>query len=390
MKLKLTLITFVLVLMTTPFLLARHIVGGEMTYRCLSSGAYEFTLKLYRDCGSQGAFFDDPATIVVYQGTEAPFTNTIHQLPLTNIMTMPTLFTECPDQLPLMICTEVGEYVFTLDLPVVDEPYHIVYQRCCRNNILNNIVESAETGVSIMMTLSLEAQMQCNESPRFDDTNVFPLCVGEPFSIDLSATELEGDSLVYELCTPLIGGGLVGTPEVPGDPNACNGVMPTTVCPPPYDMVAFVAPLYSESQPLGTADFMLNKETGELTGTPSLLGAFLFGVCISEYRDGELLSMTQRELQIITDFESPTATHDLSSLSLDLFPNPATNQTSITLPNAMKAFQLIIRDINGRIVRQETQISGETHTIDLADLQGIYLVELIDSEARYMEKLLVW
>ena len=29
---------------------ASHILGGEITYRCLGNGLFEFTIKVYRDC----------------------------------------------------------------------------------------------------------------------------------------------------------------------------------------------------------------------------------------------------------------------------------------------------------------------------------------------------
>jgi len=43
-----------------------HIVGGEMTYRCLGNGQYVFTMKVYRDCFSGGASFDPVAAMTIY------------------------------------------------------------------------------------------------------------------------------------------------------------------------------------------------------------------------------------------------------------------------------------------------------------------------------------
>ena len=49
---------------------ASHIVGGEMTYRCLGGNRYEVRLTLRRDCfnGSPEAEFDDPANIGIFDG----------------------------------------------------------------------------------------------------------------------------------------------------------------------------------------------------------------------------------------------------------------------------------------------------------------------------------
>ena len=45
-----------------------HIVGGEMYYDCLGGNQYRITLKLYRDCLSDGAPFDDPLPITIFDG----------------------------------------------------------------------------------------------------------------------------------------------------------------------------------------------------------------------------------------------------------------------------------------------------------------------------------
>ena len=49
-------------------LFATHIVGGEVGYRCLGNNNFEITLRVFRDLfnAADGAYFDDPATIGVY------------------------------------------------------------------------------------------------------------------------------------------------------------------------------------------------------------------------------------------------------------------------------------------------------------------------------------
>ena len=50
---------------------ATHIVGGEMTYRCLGNNKYEIILTVYRDCyyGDPSVGFDDPAWIGFYRNS---------------------------------------------------------------------------------------------------------------------------------------------------------------------------------------------------------------------------------------------------------------------------------------------------------------------------------
>ena len=50
-----------------PTLLATHIVGGEITYRCLGNDSFEITLTVYRDCYNGVPNFDNPARVGVYE-----------------------------------------------------------------------------------------------------------------------------------------------------------------------------------------------------------------------------------------------------------------------------------------------------------------------------------
>jgi len=47
-----------------------HIVGGDVTYRCLGNDRYEISLTVRRDCinGNPGAQFDDPAHLGIFDG----------------------------------------------------------------------------------------------------------------------------------------------------------------------------------------------------------------------------------------------------------------------------------------------------------------------------------
>jgi hypothetical protein len=103
---------------------------------------------------------------------------------------------------------------------------------------------------------------------------------------------------VYEFCAPLQGGGPLGV-DNPNQTNDCNGITPDPkFCLPPYDDVVFNAPNYSPSSPLGTNSLIsINPVTGIITGTPTLTGQFVVGVCVKEFRNGVLLSILRRDFQ---------------------------------------------------------------------------------------------
>ena len=48
---------------------------------------------------------------------------------------------------------------------------------------------------------------------------------------------------------------------------------------------------------LGGVPLAIDSQTGLLTGTPNMLGQFVVGICLDEYRDGNLISSTRRDFQ---------------------------------------------------------------------------------------------
>ena len=277
---------------------AKHIIGGEVTYVCNGNDTYTFTMTVYRDCNSDGAPFDPQAFIGIYRGNNSPYT-LIADID-EGITTGPTEI--IPEENPCMdvpdVCVEKATYVFTRSLPAGNQSYHIVYQRCCRNNTINNINNPEDTGATFAIELTPEAQAVCNDSPVFNDFPPIVICAGVDINFDHSATDPDGDQLVYSFCSPIQGGGVQGTMDVPGDPNACNGVMPDPACPPPFPPVSFIVPTYSEQNPMGgSPQVTIDPVTGLISGVPDVQGQFVVGVCVEEYRNGVLLSVVSRDFQ---------------------------------------------------------------------------------------------
>ncbi|MEM7571851.1 MAG: PKD domain-containing protein [Bacteroidota bacterium] len=299
-------------------LAARHIIGGEMTYECLgqtpgdpTSMRYTITMTVYRDCSTdgtsqQGAGFDSDSnsptvfttgTITVFIGNSTiPFIETFNLGQPDVAEVLPDIGNPCLI-LPPNVCVQRGIYTFELDLPISTESYTISYQRCCRNESITNIFTPGAVGATYFIEITPESQQLCNTSPVFNNFPPIVLCANEPFELDMSATDADGDRLVYYLCSPVVGGGNGGTQ--PGqDPNAFDGVAPNPESPPPYDAVDFLAPNFTAAAPLGPgAEFMYNDSTGLLSGMPNLLGQFVVGICIDEFRGDTLLSSTKREFQ---------------------------------------------------------------------------------------------
>ena len=81
--------------------------------------------------------------------------------------------------------------------------------------------------------------------------------------------------------------------------RTCDGIRPDPAnCPPPFTDVSFIGPNYTTFQPLGgNPKVVINANTGLITGTPTIQGQFVVAVCVKEYRNGQLLSVLQRDFQ---------------------------------------------------------------------------------------------
>ncbi len=280
---------------------ARHIIGGEVTYVCNGNGEYTFTMFIYRDCKGDGAEFDStPGSLV---GTVTLFRNgsvveSVNLAPPVEDAIEPNIDNPCVE-IPDDVCVERARYTFSATLPDSPDSYTVSYQRCCRNNTINNIRDPGGTGATYTIELIPRARELCNSSPTFDAFPPIVICSGVPFIFDHGATDMDGDQLVYEFCSPFVGGGLAGSGQgVPGDASDPNGVAPNPETPPPYADVVFIGPEFNPFRPVaGDPVVVIDPNTGVISGTPNINGQFVVGVCVTEFRNGELLSVVKRDFQ---------------------------------------------------------------------------------------------
>ncbi len=272
---------------------ATHIVGGFISYRYISGSQYELTMKIYRDCNSATLFDgDDPvnnpvpaATVGLLElnGGNYTLVNTFSLVDPV-IRSLPSTSTNPCLNVPPGICVEEGTYTYTFTVPDPTKTYMLVYERCCRNGTINNLNNPGNQGTTYTSTIP-PTNTYRNSSPSF---NKFPptfICANSPLAFDNSASDLNGDSLVYGLCTP-------------NDGASQSDPAPTTPTTPPYFPISWQAP-YNQNDPLGGVPLNIDPTTGLLTGTPSQTGAYVVGICISEYRNGVLIGSYIRDFQFI-------------------------------------------------------------------------------------------
>ncbi|MEL6140593.1 MAG: PKD domain-containing protein, partial [Bacteroidota bacterium] len=205
------------------------------------------------------------------------------------------------------VCVHTTNYTGEITLPIVPGGYTFAYQRCCRNETISNIIDPLQTGATFLIRINDAAIARANNSPEYKQWPPIYICANEPLVFDHGALDMDGDSLVYKLCTPFEGGTI-------GDPQ------PIPTDPPPYDTVVW-RPAYNLNNLLGTGEpLVIDPETGIMTARPGSLGQFVVGVCVEEYdrETGELLSVLRRDFQynvnecenISAEFEAPDAQCD--------------------------------------------------------------------------------
>lgn len=126
-----------------------------------------------------------------------------------------------------------------------------------------------------------------NSSPNFNNLPPLIFCATNSFSINCSATDIDGDNLVYSMYTPYD-----QTPNPPLFPNNILSVNAVTW-----------QPGYSATSPFNSPSPSVTlSPTGIMTGVANSLGQYVFGVKVSEYRAGVLLS------EVVRDYQGNTVT----------------------------------------------------------------------------------
>lgn len=250
---------------------ASHIVGGEMSYKCLGNNYYDITLLYYRDCGG----------VVMPQSVDIKIANPSGTVIQThNAPKGPSSFLNvnqpgCGQPTP-NICIETALYeVDSVYLPGGPSFYVIYNQQCCRNNSVDNITNAWQVGATFPAYLYPSSAVTCNNSPDFGAYPPVAVPLNVPLNIPISASDIDGDSLFFQLCSPL------------------SSAVTTS----PFGTIPF-APGYSSANMVNANPALsIDPYTGVLSGTPTQVGKYAIGICVNEYRNGMLVGKVRRDYQ---------------------------------------------------------------------------------------------
>jgi len=77
-------------------------------------------------------------------------------------------------------------------------------------------------------------------------------------------------------------------------------------------------------------------------------------------------------------------TEDFSSIDVTIYPNPASSQVSIKIPeiSAHSNCSVAVYDLNGRVIMQK-RLTSESEKIDIAHLKsGVYIFNITSDRAK--------
>lgn len=170
-----------------------------MYYNCVGGNTYEVVMKLYRDCNSSGAQFDNPGNFGIFNSNNVLISSV--QAPVTSTSFIePDLSSPCL-AIPPDVCIQLGVYIFNVTLPDANQAYQIVYQRCCRNQTIQNLTNPGAQGLTIVSRVPPASEGACNSRPRFTNFPPPVLCAQEYLQFDRSIIRAKAStwSIKYSL-----------------------------------------------------------------------------------------------------------------------------------------------------------------------------------------------
>ncbi len=273
---------------------ANHIIGGNISMRAIGStpGQFQIQLTQFWDATQSSAGNQDPVVTVLVFSKKDP--KLIERIDLKLCESLPLRFNNeaCARQNKLNFIEARYCTLVQLDPAKYTDPagYYMVWERCCRSDALTNVARTS-SGLGMVFYMEFPAMTRnsipfVNSSPQFKIPNGDYICLDKPFTFDISATDADGDVLVYSLVTPLNGYTTNVLLTAPATPRAS------------YPPVGWAAGYGLTNVIPGNPALSVDAATGQLSVRATKEGLYLFSVQCEEYRNGERIGVVRRDFQM--------------------------------------------------------------------------------------------
>jgi len=268
-------------LLFTCSLQASHITGGEIILKQIGFNSYQAEVTLYRSCGWLSSAFGDSIQLGIYErGTLIPVL--FPYITLVHEKEVEWTSTACTK--PSNVCGKRGLYKGVFTLPVNLSGYIVMAEGCCREGGINNIKNSATEGIVIYSEIS--SPLLVNNTPSFVRPSLIYACPNDSLQYNFSAIDIDGDSLIYSLVTPLAG----------VSNGFTNWFNPSA---PPYASAVWETGFSLLNISNSNYPLKIDSITGILYGSFNSSGNYAVAIMVKEIRNGMVISSTIKEIEVI-------------------------------------------------------------------------------------------
>ena len=245
-------------------------VNGGTPCTIAATSQYLITVKFYRDCGGISA----PSSLSLNYSSAScgqSGSATLSQISGGQEITpiCPSMTTTCTSSWASITGIQEYTYQATITLPSQCPDWVLSVCECCRNGAITTISGSPNLCIEAVIN-NTASVTPCNNSPTFSVLPVPFICNGMTYCYNNGATDIDGDSLVYSLVTPLT--------------NNSGGT------------VTYIGG-YSTNSPAGGTT-MFDPATGNLCLTTTNTLVTVIAIKVSEYRNGVLIGSVIRDIQV--------------------------------------------------------------------------------------------
>ena len=275
---------------------ATHMMGADITYKCLGNNKYEITIKMYRDC--RGVPIGAPGSTILCGGNSiASFTPT--EIRVRDVTpTCAGAGKPCNPQNTYGTGTGVEEhtYTYTYDFTTAKKngccKVTIGTGQCCRNGAITTGAASQNFWTTAEIDICTK---KCNSSPSLTSEPVAILCCNQPYFYNNGASDTtDFDSLSYSWDDPLQS--FSSKTSWAGGKSSQSPF--SDYWPQGYDKNK--GPNPSTNPPIGT---YLDKETGDIIFTPTDCSeSTVASIKVTEWRKDTtgryvVIGVTHRDIQ---------------------------------------------------------------------------------------------